>query len=46
MTYICSNCEKENTDFADCECNGVLKEGYVLEEDCHCFCCGEHEGKD
>ena len=26
------------------KCPITNKEGYVKEEDCHCFCCGIHEG--
>ena len=26
------------------KCPITGKEGYVKEENCHCFCCGTHEG--
>lgn len=25
-------------------CSKTGKEAYVKEEDCHCFCCGKHDG--
>lgn len=27
------------------KCPITNKEGYVAEEDCHCFCCGTHNGE-
>jgi hypothetical protein len=28
------------------KCPITNKEGYIEEEDCHCFCCGTHKGKE
>ena len=27
------------------KCKYTGREGYVLSEDCHCFCCGIHSGE-
>ncbi len=35
---------KTNSGADDCPISG--KKGYVLDEDCHCFCCGVHKPKD
>ena len=36
--------KSDNNDFKKV-CHYTGKKGYVEEEDCHCFCCGTHNGK-
>ena len=36
--------EKYSNHSPQTKCPYTGKEGYVEEEDCHCFCCGIHDG--
>lgn len=42
LDKVIENLKEINEDYEICPITG--KEGYVPEEECHCFCCGTHHG--